>query len=194
MRASRLAGACGLAGAERGARGVKDPFQGTLATSDGGRLRAFRYSGEARSRSLFSPATSACSGRCIPGGRSCGGCPVTPGWWSPSRSVTCPVPGMRCLSKLGVIGKGHPGCCPAPPSSRRRPGDRVRAGVRARWPIVPRTPGHLALTRGPRRVIVISSRLQTILCNMTVPGRSLPEGRQGRPGGRLRRTRHRRPK
>ena len=31
---------------------VKDPFQGTLATSYGGRLRAFRYSGEGRSRSL----------------------------------------------------------------------------------------------------------------------------------------------
>jgi hypothetical protein len=42
-----------LAGARGRARGVKDPFQGTLATSDGERLRAFRYSGEGGSRSLF---------------------------------------------------------------------------------------------------------------------------------------------
>ena len=47
VRATGLAGACGRA------RGVKDPFQGTPATSDGGRLRALRYSGEGRSRSLL---------------------------------------------------------------------------------------------------------------------------------------------
>ncbi len=34
-------------------RGVKYPFQGTIATSDGERLWAFRYSSEGRSRSLF---------------------------------------------------------------------------------------------------------------------------------------------
>jgi glutamine amidotransferase len=34
-------------------RGVKHPFQGTIATSDGERLWAFRYSSEGRSRSLF---------------------------------------------------------------------------------------------------------------------------------------------
>ena len=32
---------------------VKDPFQGTLATIDGGRQWGFRYSGEGRSRSLL---------------------------------------------------------------------------------------------------------------------------------------------
>jgi predicted glutamine amidotransferase len=39
---------------EAGARhGVKYPFQGTIATSDGERLWAFRYSSEGKSRSLF---------------------------------------------------------------------------------------------------------------------------------------------
>ena len=32
---------------------VKDPFQGALATSDGGRQRGFRYPGGGRSRSLL---------------------------------------------------------------------------------------------------------------------------------------------
>jgi glutamine amidotransferase len=34
-------------------RGVKCPFQGTIATSDGERMWAFRYSTEGKSRSLF---------------------------------------------------------------------------------------------------------------------------------------------
>jgi predicted glutamine amidotransferase len=34
-------------------RGVEHPFQGTIATSDGERLWAFRYSSEGKSRSLF---------------------------------------------------------------------------------------------------------------------------------------------
>ncbi|HKO27463.1 MAG TPA: class II glutamine amidotransferase [Solirubrobacteraceae bacterium] len=35
------------------AKGVKYPFQGTIATTDGERMWAFRYSSEGRSRSLF---------------------------------------------------------------------------------------------------------------------------------------------
>jgi glutamine amidotransferase len=35
------------------ARGVKYPFQGTIATTDGERMWAFRYSSEGKSRSLF---------------------------------------------------------------------------------------------------------------------------------------------
>jgi glutamine amidotransferase len=34
-------------------KGVKYPFQGTIATTDGERMWAFRYSSEGRSRSLF---------------------------------------------------------------------------------------------------------------------------------------------
>jgi predicted glutamine amidotransferase len=46
-RAIGLVEACGRQ------RGVKYPFQGTIATSDGERLWAFRYSSEGKSRSLF---------------------------------------------------------------------------------------------------------------------------------------------
>jgi hypothetical protein len=35
------------------ARGIRYPFQGTIATTDGENLWAFRYSSEGRSRSLF---------------------------------------------------------------------------------------------------------------------------------------------
>jgi predicted glutamine amidotransferase len=46
-RAIGLVEACGRA------RGVKYPFQGTIATTDGENLWAFRYSSEGKSRSLF---------------------------------------------------------------------------------------------------------------------------------------------
>lgn len=46
-RAVGLVEACGRQ------RGVEYPFQGTIATSDGERLWAFRYSSEGKSRSLF---------------------------------------------------------------------------------------------------------------------------------------------
>lgn len=46
-RAIGLVEACGRQ------RGVEYPFQGTIATSDGERLWAFRYSSEGKSRSLF---------------------------------------------------------------------------------------------------------------------------------------------
>ena len=46
-RAIGLVEACGRA------RGVKNPFQGTIATTDGDTLWAFRYSSEGKSRSLF---------------------------------------------------------------------------------------------------------------------------------------------
>jgi glutamine amidotransferase len=48
-----VARAIGLVEARGQARGVKDPFQGTIATTDGERLWVFRYSSEGRSRSLF---------------------------------------------------------------------------------------------------------------------------------------------
>jgi glutamine amidotransferase len=48
-----VARAIGFVEARGHARGVKDPFQGTIATSDGERLWAFRYSTEGKSRSLF---------------------------------------------------------------------------------------------------------------------------------------------
>ena len=48
-----VAQAIGLVEACGHERGVKYPFQGTIATSDGERLWAFRYSSEGQSRSLF---------------------------------------------------------------------------------------------------------------------------------------------
>ena len=123
MRATGLAGACGLA------RGVKDPFQGTLATSDGGRLRAFRYSGEGRSRSLLFTRDVRLLGQVHPGRQ------ILRRVSDDTRLVVCePVGDLPAAwnevpeASYGVIGKGHGQLLPFTPSSRRRPGDRVRAG------------------------------------------------------------------
>ena len=48
-----VARAIGFVEAAGRARGVQYPFQGTIATTDGERLWAFRYSSEGNSRSLF---------------------------------------------------------------------------------------------------------------------------------------------
>jgi predicted glutamine amidotransferase len=48
-----VARAIGFVEARGRQRGVECPFQGTIATSDGQRLWAFRYSSEGKSRSLF---------------------------------------------------------------------------------------------------------------------------------------------
>ncbi|HEY7632869.1 MAG TPA: class II glutamine amidotransferase [Thermoleophilaceae bacterium] len=48
-----VAHAIGMVEAYGRERGVKNPFQGTIATSDGETLWAFRYSSEGKSRSLF---------------------------------------------------------------------------------------------------------------------------------------------
>jgi glutamine amidotransferase len=48
-----VARAIGLVEAFGQRRGIPDPFQGTIATTDGERTWVFRYSSEGRSRSLF---------------------------------------------------------------------------------------------------------------------------------------------
>jgi predicted glutamine amidotransferase len=48
-----IARAIGLVEAAGRGRGVQYPFQGTVATTDGHRMWAFRYSSEGKSRSLF---------------------------------------------------------------------------------------------------------------------------------------------
>jgi glutamine amidotransferase len=48
-----VARAIGLVEATGREKGVRHPFQGTIATTDGERLWAFRYSSEGKSRSLF---------------------------------------------------------------------------------------------------------------------------------------------
>jgi len=48
-----VARAVGLVESVAAAHGVADPFQGTLATTDGERMWAFRYSSAGQSRSLY---------------------------------------------------------------------------------------------------------------------------------------------
>jgi glutamine amidotransferase len=48
-----VARALGIIEASGQQRGIKDPFQGTIATTNGEHLWAFRYSTEGKSRSLF---------------------------------------------------------------------------------------------------------------------------------------------
>ena len=58
--AEAVARAIGLVEACGRARGVEYPFQGTIATTDGESLWAFRYSSQGKSRSLFFTRTFAC--------------------------------------------------------------------------------------------------------------------------------------
>ena len=51
--APAVARAIGFVEAAGRERGVKYPFQGTIATTDGEKLWVFRYSSEGKSRSLF---------------------------------------------------------------------------------------------------------------------------------------------
>ena len=132
MRATGLAGACGRA------RGVKDPFQGTLATSDGGRLWAFRYSGEGRSRSLFFTRDVRLLRQVYPGRQ------ILRRVSDDTRLVVCePIGDLPAAwnevpgASYGVIGKEHgqllsfhPGL---PPGARRQGTGRASA----RRPMVP---------------------------------------------------------
>jgi hypothetical protein len=57
-------------------RGLTEPFQGTIATSDGERLWAFRYSSEGRSRSLFFSRDMSTLKELYPNARSCNSSPT----------------------------------------------------------------------------------------------------------------------
>jgi hypothetical protein len=125
---SRVVRAAGLTGACGRARGVKDPFQGVIATSDGGRQWGFRYSGEGRSRSLFFTRDVRLLRQMYPGRqilrrvsddtRLVVAEPIgdLPGAWN---EVPQQARGDR---------EGTPQLLPFSPSSRRRPGERVWAG------------------------------------------------------------------
>jgi predicted glutamine amidotransferase len=108
-RAIGFVEACGLA------RGVAYPFQGTVATTDGETVWAFRYSSQGKSRSLF--YTSARSGGSIPARSSSARYLTTRGSWSPSRSATCPARGRKCPRRpMPSFGGGKTGCSPSPRS------------------------------------------------------------------------------
>ena len=90
-RAIGFVEACGRA------RGVEYPFQGTIATTDGETMWAFRYSSEGKSRSLFFTRDIRTLRRAVPRpGDSCARYRTTRGSWSPSRSATCPARGRKC--------------------------------------------------------------------------------------------------
>ena len=106
-------------------RGITDPFQGTIATSDGESLWVFRYSSAGRSRSLFfsrdaravkrqypeRPALQQLSGR------------------RPVRGLRAHRRSARRLGRTarGKLRSGQPGSkstssCPSPPNPHRKPG------------------------------------------------------------------------
>ena len=146
---SRVVRAAGLTGACGRARGVKDPFQGALATSDGGRQWGFRYSGEGRSRSLLFTRDVRLLRQMYPGRqilrrvsddtRLVVAEPIgdLPGTWN---EVPQQARGDR---------EGHPSCCPSAQAPAEGPVTGYGPGACTRRPIVPRTSGHMALTRGP---------------------------------------------
>jgi hypothetical protein len=76
-------------------RGVRYPFQGTIATTTGRACGRSAIPARASRGRCSSAATSARSGSWLRTGRSCARCPMTRGWWSPSRWATCPAPGSR---------------------------------------------------------------------------------------------------
>ena len=106
-------------------KGVEFPFQGTIATTDGERMWAFRYSSEGKSRSLFYSRTSRRSGaRSRP--RFCSRSPTIRAWSSPSPSGT-----FRSLDEVpegsyGVVGKGDEQLRPFRPKA---PTTSVAVGV-----------------------------------------------------------------
>ena len=91
-----VARAIGFVEARGRGRGVEYPFQGTLATSDGETLWAFRYSSQGKSRSLFYTRDIRTLRREYPGREILREVPTTRGSWSPSRSATCPAHGRKC--------------------------------------------------------------------------------------------------
>ncbi len=76
-----------------------EPFQGTIATTDGERMWAFLYSSERKSRSLSTRPTSRRCGPCIRSRRCCMGSPMMRGWSSQNHSGIFRVPGTRCPSR-----------------------------------------------------------------------------------------------
>ena len=91
--------AVGLIEAVGRRRGVEQPVQMTVATTDGTRVWAFRYSSEGRSRSLFYSTASAPCATSTRTTRSCTGSRTRPGSSCRSRSAILPVPGTRSRSR-----------------------------------------------------------------------------------------------
>ena len=84
------------------AQGVEHPIQMTVATTDGTRLWAFRYSSEeTRARSSTPRASTRCANN-IRRSPSCSRCRTSRGSWCPSLSATSPGRGTRFPSRTTV--------------------------------------------------------------------------------------------
>ena len=113
-----VARAIGFVEARGRARGVKYPFQGTIATTDGETIWAFRYSTVGKSRSLFFTRDVRKLRESTPTGRSCARYPTTRGSWSPSRSATCLAHGWRCRRRpTRWFNRERTGCFHSAPSN-----------------------------------------------------------------------------
>lgn len=126
--------------------GFEHPFQGTVATSDGESIWAFRYSSERQSRTLYFSTEVDALRKLHPRSRCWLDWARRLGWWCPSRSATYPERGIRRV--------GH--------RRSRRPRDRTvrqptvnRAADMGSWVITLETSLRLRTTRprtrsGPR--------------------------------------------
>ncbi len=101
--------------------GVEFPFQGTIATTDGERIWAFRYSSEGKSRTLYFSSKDRDAARALPGD---GGAPGArrrePDRGRRSRSARSPASGTRCPSRAGASSSPARTSCTRSSRSRRR--------------------------------------------------------------------------
>ena len=122
--------AVGLVEATGRRHGVEHPIQMTVATTDGERLWAFRYSSEGRSpRCSTAPTSARCgtSTRTTPCSTTS---PTRHAWWCPSRSATSRAPGGRSRRRPAWSSAGAGTSCgrsrPTPVRRRADPASRPR--------------------------------------------------------------------
>ena len=128
-------------------RGITYPFQGTIATSDGEDLWAFRYSTEGTSRSLFFSRDVRAVRQLYPDREKLSELSDDARLVVSNRSVTCPAPGSRCPRPATEwSAREMTGCGPSPCSPRRKPCDRPpRAAPRSHRPVILEEPPGTAL-------------------------------------------------
>jgi hypothetical protein len=121
-------------------RGVRYPFQDTIATTDGESLWAFRYSGEGRSRSLFFSRDIRAVRQLAPDREILREVSDDKRLVVSEPVVTCPAPGSRCpRSATGWSARKATGSCRSarshrtpdedPGAARERTGEQKRHGV-----------------------------------------------------------------
>ena len=104
-------------------RGVTDPFQGTIATSDGETLWVFRYSSEGKSRSLYFSRDARTVKGHYPERHALQQLSDDARLSSRSPSAICPAPGSSCPRQAtGWSAREVTSSCPSPPNPHRKPG------------------------------------------------------------------------